>query len=388
MGLDLSQAGRYLLRVVAAARRRKLRVDFLAGFLEAFFCLSFLVAAFFLLDRIRLEVWPGGSCLSPREWIFASLATAAAASVAFGLARAWWKTPSTLAAAKVIDDAFGLHDRVGTSIDVVEGRAAGRLGPMVVADTVRAVQALDVRRAYPFPAPGHRVFSALALGVTLWLAFLPIPSSEAAPGEDDPTYQLPEIAGPDADPYVRFDKLPDDPRAGRPKSWTPPKEKEHPPWDRPKPPKPDPPSALPSPEFTPQPNPKQGGGGGGGGQPPPPQPTNPPPPSGGGAGGQTPGGGGGDNPLFGEKERIPVNLLRKDVKPLLGGGRGKVREMEIDDGGGAPGEASAGGAPSPQDFKTLYQQYQRLSESALAPERVSPEDRELVKKYFKQIEPR
>lgn len=387
MGLDLSQAGRFLLRLVGSARRRKLRVDFLGAFLEAFFCLSFLVAAFFLLDRIRLEVWPGGSCLSPRGWILAALTAVVALSAAFGLLAAWSRAPSTIAAAKSIDDAFGLHDRVSTAIDVLAGRASGRLGPLVVADTVRAVQALDVRRAYPFPAPGHRAFSALALGVTLWLAWLPIPSPESVSPDADRSYALPDLPGPDADPYVRFDSLPDDPRTGRPKSWTPPRQREHPPWDRPKPPKPDPPSALPSPEFHPQPKPKQGGGGGGGGQPPPPRPADPPPPSGGGAGGHA-AGGGGEAPLFGEKERIPVELLRKHVKPLLGHGQGRIEEMEIDDGGIGADEAVSGGAPGARDFRTLYQQYRRLSESALAPERVSAEDRDLVKKYFQQIEPR
>ncbi len=394
MSFDLSQAGSYLFRLVARARRRKFRVDLVEASLDALFCLSFLVAAFFLLDRIRLEIWPRGSCLSPREWIFTSVVTAAAISLVYGLARAWWKILSPIATAKGIDDAFGLHDRVGTSIDVVEGRAAGRLGPMVVADTVRTMQALDVRRAFPFAAPDVRVLSALALGVTLWLAWLPLPSPTVTATEEDPYYMMIAArsnAGEEAsgnDPYVRFDKLPDDPKNTPPKSWKPPKEREYPPYNHEKPPKTDPPSALPNPDFNPKPQPKAGGGGGGGGgQPPPPKGAGgqPPPPKGGG--GQQPGSGGGDNPLFGPKERVPVNLLPKEVKPLLGQGHGKVKEMAIDDGSGDPG-TGAGGAPATSDFKTLYQQYKGVMESSLPQERIPVEDRDLVKRYFQEIEPK
>lgn len=396
MSFDLSQAGSYLFRLVARARRRKFRVDLVEATLDALFCLSFLVAAFFLLDRIRLEVWPRGSCLSPREWIFSSVVTAAALSLAYGLGRAWWRVASPLATAKGIDDAFGLQDRVGTSLDVVEGRAAGRLGPMVVADTVRAMQALDIRRAFPFAAPGVRALSALAVGVTLWLAWLPLPSPAVTATEQDPYVIGTRGASGDEssgnDPYVRFDKLPNDPKNTPPKAWKPPKEKEYPPYNHEKPPKPDPPSALPSPDFNPKPQPKEGaggggggkGGGGGGGQKPPPKEQQPPPK---GSGGQQPGGGGGDNPLFGPKERVPVNLLPKEVKPLLGQGHGKVKEMAIDDGSGDPG-TGAGGAPAASDFKTLYQQYKGVMESALPQERVSVEDRDLVKRYFQEIEPR
>lgn len=351
-----------LLRArLAVLRRHRVVMEVVDAFLTAFFYAFFTVACLGLMDRIRLEVLPGGTPYSSGTGLLWGSVLVLAGCAVYGLLAGLRDVPPDAVLARDYDHRFALDDRFASALDfAVRGYGPGLTAreaafqSALVQDAERATRSFRPGEVYRLRPLGYRWTSLVALLIALWIPFVPIPRPP-----------LP----------VRPDTLdPDEP----PDRHRPPR---RPPAD---------PLASPADPAGSEGNPDAKGGGGKGALPVAPaapaasEDPSQSPPSGGNQGGNNPGKGSPDQ-LLGDPERNPGNRVRKDVDPLFGQGKAARREVDIYEGDTA---AAASGAPAAPLFKNLYQKYQRVAEDTLSRESIPTEERDYVKRYFEEIRPR
>ncbi|MBI3269389.1 MAG: hypothetical protein HYZ53_10250 [Planctomycetes bacterium] len=350
------ESGLLLRSRLGALRRRRTLLEVTDAFLTAAFYAFFALACLALLDRIRLEVLPGGTPYSSARALVWVSVVAAFGCLLCGALQGVRELPPDAGLARDYDREMRLEDRFASALDGLLRGAPPDAGPRQVAfraallrDAERVTRDFRPAAVYRFRPLGYRWTAIAALLIALWISVVPIPRPRLAPH-----------AGASA-------------------------EEEEPPERGARPPhKPD--GAL----GDPEPAGGRGEGKGGGavaGVPAKPagRPEPSADPAGGGGGGQSGAGKGSPEELLGDPERNASRKLPKAVDPLFGEGKANRREVEVYEGDAA---APAAGQDSSPLFRSQLQKYQRVAEDTLAREAIPSEEREYVKRYFEAIQPK
>jgi hypothetical protein len=110
----------------------------------------------------RFEFWGG-----------ASIAVAAILSAVIATAAAWWRRPSSIAAAVEIDRRFGLRERCSSSLSMNAVDRDTAIGQALLKDTVAKLERVDIRDQFPVKPGPHIVWVALPLAACLALFWVP-----------------------------------------------------------------------------------------------------------------------------------------------------------------------------------------------------------------------
>ncbi|MBI5368765.1 MAG: hypothetical protein HZA54_17145 [Planctomycetes bacterium] len=359
--MSVQDAIAFLRSRLAALRRRRALLEVIDAFWSAFFYAFFAVACLALLDRIRLEVLPGGTPYSSLGGLLFAGGAVMLGCLLYGVGRGLAAVPTDPELARDYDRALGLADRFASALDLaLHGRHPGAtprevaLGEALIRDAERATRDFRPGSVYLLRPLGYRWTALVALLIAAWIPFVPIPRLPPAPRPgsteaDEPT-----------------ERAPRPPRSPRPP---------HPPGEA-------------GDDGDPAAEPDGASGGGG-------APADPlaapdpaaaaPPPAGGGGGGKSEAGKGSPEELLGDPERLDVNRKRKEVDPLFGDGKAARKEMEVYEGDNAATTGAAGDAPL---LRSLLQKYSRVAEDTLAQEAIPGEERDYVRRYFEEIRPK